>query len=138
MTLPHTLPDRLDGHRCIVIDRLRLPFHIGIFDHEKGRPQTVVISLRLFVAETGRARSTDIADHVSYAEVVDAIRAIAASGRHIPLVENLAEEIADIALSDVRVARVVVDVRKSDIIPEAEGVGVVIERAQEERRNHGR
>lgn len=123
--------DGLTGNRCVVIDGLELPFFIGIFDHEKEARQNVRISLRLFVPEPGPAESTDIADYVSYADVVDGIKAIAESERHTLLVETLAEEIATLALSDKRVARVIVDVRKTDIIPEADGVGVIIERKQE-------
>lgn len=118
----------LEGHRCLVIDRLRLTLRIGILESEKQAPQEVVVSLRMFVREDGPAVSTDIADYVSYADIVAGVRAIADSGRHIPLVENLAEEIAALALSDARVTRVIVDVRKTRIIADCEGVGVIIER----------
>lgn len=121
----------LGGCRCVVIESLRLPFSIGIFDHEKEAPQEVCISLRLYVPEDGPAVSTDISDYVSYADIVDSIEALANSGRHILLVETLAEEIAKLALSDRRVSRVIVDVRKTEIIPAAAGVGVIIERMQE-------
>ncbi|MEC9368885.1 MAG: dihydroneopterin aldolase [Pseudomonadota bacterium] len=123
-----TLPQ---AHRCIVVSNLRLPFLIGIYEHEKKRPQEVLVTIHMFVPERERVSGSDIADHVSYGDVVRGVKAIAASGRHIPLVENLAEEIADVALADARVARVVVDVRKTQIIPEAEGVGVIIERSRD-------
>ncbi|RMF01124.1 MAG: dihydroneopterin aldolase [Alphaproteobacteria bacterium] len=119
------------GYRCIVIADLRLPFFIGVYDHEKERRQEVVTSVRMYVRETEAAMSDRIEDHVSYADVVDGIKAIAESGEHIALVETLAERIAAIALHDPRVARAVVDVRKSEIIPEAEGVGVIIERTRD-------
>lgn len=119
------------GHRCIVVGALRLPFLIGIYDHEKKTPQEVVVTIHLFVPETGRVEGSDMADHVSYGDIVRGVKTIAESHRHIPLVENLAEEIADIALADPRVASVRVDVRKMEIIPEAgEGVGVIIERSR--------
>ena len=123
----------LDGHRCLIIDRLRLPFRIGVLDHEKQAPQEVAISLRLYVREEGPARSTDLGDYVSYATIVDEVRSLAACGRHIPLVENLAEEIAALALADRRVARVLVDVRKTEIVPGCAGVGVAIERRNPDR-----
>lgn len=119
----------LDGYRCLVIDRLKLKLLIGILDREKAAPQEVVMTIYMYIREPGPARSTDIADYVSYAEVVESLRALAASGRHIPLVENLAEEIADIVLADRRVTRTIVDVRKTEIIPDCAGVGVIIERA---------
>ncbi|MGD9867379.1 MAG: dihydroneopterin aldolase [Hyphomicrobiales bacterium] len=124
MTVP--LPP---GHRCIVVGALRLPFLIGIYDHEKKAPQEVVVTIHVFIPETGPVTGSDMKEHVSYGDIVRAVKAIADSGRHIPLVENLAEEIAGIALADRRVSGVRVDVRKTQIIPEAEqGVGVIIER----------
>lgn len=120
----------LDGCRCVAIDELTLPFRIGIYETERGDPQEVKIWVRMFVPESGPAESRDIADYVSYEDLVIKIESLAKSGRHIPLAENLAEEIAALALEDKRVARVVVDVRKTEIIPAAAGVGVTIERAQ--------
>ena len=74
------------------------------------------------------ARSDDLADHVSYADVVARLKERATSTRHVQLVETLAEEAADFALADARVESVVVDVRKTEIVPEARGVGVIIHR----------
>ena len=68
---------RLDGHRCLVIDRLRLTMLIGILEREKREPQEVVVTIRMFIPEAGRARSTDIGHYVSYADVVEGVRAIA-------------------------------------------------------------
>ncbi len=124
-------PSQLQGCRCVVVRDLTLEFSIGILDEEKKRPQPVVINLQIFVPESGRATSTDIADYVSYADVVDGIKAIASSRRHILLLETLAEEIASLVLRDKRVKRVIVDLSKPQIIPEAGGVGVIIERYNE-------
>ncbi len=120
--------DGLDGRICVSIRDLQIDFLIGILEHEKLEPQRVRLNVAVFVPDAGPHDSTDIADYVSYADVVDGIKALAASGRHIPLVENLAEEIARLVLADRRVERVIVDVRKPDIIPEAGSVGVTIER----------
>ena len=127
------MPDMLalarPGYCCILIDRLRLPFLIGILRSEQTAPQDVVVSLAAYMRESGAGRSGDIADTVSYADLVEGIRAIATSGRHIPLVEQLAEEIAELALADARIDYVQVAVTKPDIIAECASVGVVIERS---------
>ena len=52
------------------------------------------------------------------------------SAGHINLVETMAEEIAKFCLSDSRVISVKVRVEKPDIIADAAGVGVEIERYQ--------
>lgn len=121
---------KYDGCRCLVIRDLRIEFLIGILDEERQKPQPVVLNIAVFVPENGPATSTDINDYVSYAVIVDDIKALAQSDRHIPLVENLAEEIATLVLKDQRANRVVVDITKPNIIPEATGVGVIIERTR--------
>ena len=131
MTRSTILPDI--GQRCVVIDDLRLRFFIGVHEHERKARQEVSITVHMFVAEPfepkpGARLSDDLADYVSYADIVEQLKARAASTRHVNLVETLAEEVAALALADKRVASVVVDVRKTEIIPEAEGVGVIIRR----------
>jgi dihydroneopterin aldolase len=102
--------------------------------HEKQARQEVSITIHLFVPETGAPPSDDLADYVSYADIVDKLKERAVSTRHTNLVETLAEEVAALALADARVAGAIVDVRKTEIIPEAKGVGVIIHR----RRGAGR
>jgi FolB domain-containing protein len=117
------------GQRCIVVDDLRLAFFIGVHEHEKQARQEVSITLHMFVADDAAAsRSDDLADHVSYSDVVAKLKERAKAVRHTNLVETLAEEAADFALADARVESVVVDVRKTEIVPEAKGVGVIIRR----------
>jgi len=117
------------GQRCIVVDDLRLDVFIGVHEHERQARQQVSITLHMFVRDdAATARSDDLADHVSYADVIARLKERASSRRHTQLVETLAEEVADLALVDGRVESVVIDVRKTQIIPEAKGVGVIIRR----------
>jgi len=117
------------GQRCIVVDDLRLDVFIGVHEHERQARQQVSITLHMFVRDAAAtARSDDLADHVSYADVIARLKERASSRRHTQLVETLAEEVADLALVDGRVESVVIDVRKTQIIPEAKGVGVIIRR----------
>lgn len=130
--MPDTLALARPGYCCILIDRLRLPFRIGILETEQDAPQDVIVSLAAYMREGSAGTSGKIADTVSYADIVEGIRAIAASDRHIPLVEQLAEEIAELALADARIDHVRVAVTKPDIIAECSSVGVVIERSREQ------
>lgn len=116
------------GQRCIVIDDLRLDLFIGVHEHEKQARQQVSITIHMFMPDAGPSRSDDLADHVSYADVVAKLKERAKSMRHINLVETLAEEVADMGLADARVESVLVDVRKTQIVPEARSVGVIIRR----------
>jgi 7,8-dihydroneopterin aldolase/epimerase/oxygenase len=116
------------GQRCIVVDDLRLAVFIGVHEHEKAARQEVSISIHMFVPDAGPSRSDDLTDHVSYSDVVSKLKERAKATRHVHLVETLAEEAADFALADARVESVVVEVRKTEIVPEAKGVGVIINR----------
>lgn len=116
------------GQRCVVIEDLRLKFFIGVLEHEKKARQEVSITIHMFVPETGGRVSDDLADYVSYADIVDQLKVRAATARHVNLVETLAEEVAALAFADRRVASTIVDVRKTEIIPEASAVGVIIHR----------
>jgi len=116
------------GQRCILVDDLRLSFFIGVHEREKLAQQEVSITVYMFVADTGAPSSDDIRDHVSYSDLVDQLILRAASQRHVHLVETLAEEVATLALADARVLSAIVDVRNTEVIPQAKGVGVVIHR----------
>jgi len=116
------------GHRCIIVDDLRLSFFIGVHEHEKQAKQEVSITVYMFLADLSAPTSDDIVDHVSYSDLVHKLQQRAASNRHVNLVETLAEEVVTLALADARVLSAVVDVRKTEIVPQAKGVGVILHR----------
>jgi len=122
-------PDKNTGHYRIRITDLVLPASIGVYDREKQAPQRVRINVELTVAEHGRPLGDDIANVLSYEDIVSGIRAILGRG-HINLVETLAEDIASLCLDDVRVAGARVSVDKLDVEPDAAAVGVEIERSR--------
>ncbi|MDH3230306.1 MAG: dihydroneopterin aldolase [Alphaproteobacteria bacterium] len=117
------------GHYLIRITDLVLPASIGVYDREKQAPQRVRINVELQVAEHGRPRDDDIANVLSYEDIVSGIRMIVGRG-HINLVETLAEEIADLCLADLRVAQARIGVDKLDVEPDAAAVGIEIERSR--------
>ena len=121
------------GWRCILVEDLRLWVFIGVNAEEKKARQEVSISMYMLVRDAGPSRSDDLADHVSYAEVVAKLRERAGSSRHTNLVETLAEESAEFALAEPRVESVIVAVRKLAIVAEAKAVGVIIHRRRAER-----
>jgi 7,8-dihydroneopterin aldolase/epimerase/oxygenase len=100
---------------------------IGIYDHEKVKPQRVVVNIDLSVKEG--SGDDDISHVVSYEIIVKKVEAIIEEG-HINLVETLCEKIAASCLKDKRVIAARVRVEKPDIIPNARSVGVEIERGR--------
>jgi len=115
--------------RLVRVRDLVLPVNIGIYDFEKQGPQRVCINVECKVREEDGPISDDIANVVSYEDIVNGIKAIVAEG-HINLVETLAERIAGLCLADPRVALARVGVDKLDVVPEAASVGVEIERSR--------
>ena len=114
--------------RHVFVSDLVLECSIGVYRYERDVAQRVRINLDLAVPEDGGALNDDIANVVSYEDVVDHVRATVARG-HVNLVETLAEELAAVCLQDGRVSTVRVRVEKLDVFPEAASVGVEIERS---------
>lgn len=109
------------------VDRLAVPLSIGVLPHEKEAQQQVVISIDMAVDIPARPSEND-QNYVSYAPIVEHLQALSDSGRHIDLVEQLADEIFEFLFADSRIGRVRVEVMKPEIFSQAAGVGVLIER----------
>jgi 7,8-dihydroneopterin aldolase/epimerase/oxygenase len=115
--------------RHVFVRDLDLMALIGIYDHEKVKPQRIVVNVDLSVQEVAGPMSDEIDHVVSYEIVVKKIEAIVAAG-HVNLVETLAEKFAEACLRDKRVLAARVRIEKPDIIPNARSVGVEIERGR--------
>ncbi len=115
--------------RHVFVRDLDLMALIGIYDHEKIKPQRIVVNVDLSVQEADAPMSDEIDHVVSYEIVVKKIETIVAEG-HVNLVETLAEKFAEACLRDKRVLAARVRIEKPDIIPNARSVGVEIERGR--------
>ena len=115
--------------RCLLIRDLVVPCSIGVHEHERHATQRVRINVRIHVSGDKGPIGDSIANVVSYEAIVDGIRAIARSD-HINLVETLADRIVDLCLANQRVSGVWVRVEKLDLYPDADGVGVEVERSR--------
>jgi dihydroneopterin aldolase len=127
--------ESLDDDRLLdrlFVRDLVLACSIGVYDHEKEAPQRVRFNVDLRVRRSSGAIGDDLANVLSYDDVIQGIRDLTAE-RHFNLVETLAEEVATLCLEHQRVARVQVKIEKLDVHPEAAAVGVEIERRQESR-----
>src|SRR4051812_28819889 len=86
-----TPPDAAQQGRIVMtkifVPGLRLDAEIGIYAHEKGRSQPLVVDVELDVPSAGTRK---LSETVNYEMVGQAARAIAAEG-HIQLVEDFAE-----------------------------------------------
>ncbi|CAA7625716.1 Dihydroneopterin aldolase [Magnetospirillum sp. LM-5] len=116
-------------YRILVRD-LVLKCSIGIHAHELLAPQRVRVNVDMAVFEQAGPQSDDIANVVSYEDIIEGIKTMLANG-HINLVETLADKIAALCLTDDRVNSVRVRVEKLDVYAEAASVGIEIERRRD-------
>lgn len=102
---------------------------IGIHDHEKLKQQRVVVNVEIQVKLKNSWQEDTIGSVLSYSDVVNHIKAIAASS-HINLVETFAERIAADILTFDAARSVRIRVEKPDIYDFAAGAGVEITRSR--------
>lgn len=107
----------------IFVHGVRLEAEVGVYPHERGRTQPLIVDVELDVAWAGADR---LADTVNYETIVAAARAVVAEG-HIELVEIFAEHLAGRCMTDLRVTRARIRVEKPEALaPHAAGAGVEI------------
>jgi len=106
----------------VFVRGLEVQAGIGVYDHEQGRLQTLVIDVTLELEPRPIER---LADTINYETVAAAARAIAAAG-HVGLVETYAERLAMACLDDPRVRRVAVRIEKPGALAGAEAAGCAL------------
>ena len=108
--------------RHIVIRDLRLLASIGVYEHEHGSLQPIIINVDICSGDEG-PHNDDLGSTICYDLLI-------VTAGHINLVETLADRIADIVLDDPRAACVKVSVEKPKAIRAARSVGVEITRCR--------
>ena len=115
--------------RVIVFENLELRIRIGAYAAEKLAAQRVRISVEMLVVPPV-ALASDRLDHVvNYDTIHGAIMALA-DAPHVELQETLAETVARICLEPPDVVAVEVYVRKVDVYPDCDSVGIRILRTR--------
>ena len=105
----------------VFVTGLKVQAEIGVYRHEIGRVQPLVIDVELDVPTAGAGR---LSETLNYETILEAARTIAAGG-HIELVETFAERLGAACLADPRVTRARVRVEKPlALAPDAVAAGV--------------
>jgi len=115
---PQSDAPRLEG-LTVFVRGLRIEAGIGVYDHEHGRLQLLVIDVSL---DLGAHPVEHLRDTINYETVAQAARDIAGEG-HVGLVETFAERLALACLKDPRVRRVMVRIEKPGALDGAEAPG---------------
>ena len=100
--------------RRIFIRDFRLEVSIGVYDHEKVKPQAVVINVELLLDPPTRAHDDEIGNVLNYDVIHVGIAALAKS-RHFNLQETLVDAILGLCLAQQGVAEARVSTEKPDI-----------------------
>ena len=124
LPLSEALPRRLG--MTVHVRGLEVQAGIGVYDHEKGRLQTLVVDVEL---DLGASPVRELADTLDYDGVARIVRSLA-DGEHIELVETFAERIALGCMADERVLAVRVKVDKPGAIPGAAAAGCAVSYAR--------
>lgn len=107
----------------IFVRGVKVQAEIGVYRHEIGRVQPLIVDVELEVPSAGTAR---LADTLNYEAILQAAKDVAAQG-HIELVETFAHLLADKCLEDARVTLARVRIEKPlALAPDAVGAGVEI------------
>jgi dihydroneopterin aldolase len=126
MNAPPTNQGRTTASK-IFVTGLKVQAQIGVYRHEIGRVQPLIVDVELDVPTTASDR---LSETVNYETILQSAQEIAASG-HIDLVETFAHRLANRCLEDIRVTRARVRIEKPlALAPDAvaAGVEIVVER----------
>ena len=111
----------------IFVTGVKVQAQIGVYRHEIGRVQPLIVDVELDVPTGDTDR---LADTFNYEAILSAAQGVAAEG-HIDLVETFAHRLARRCLADPRVSRARVRIEKPlALAPDAvaAGVEIVLER----------
>lgn len=113
---------RLETSRVFVTG-LKVQAEIGVYRHEIGKVQPLIVDVELDVPTSASDR---LVDTLNYESILQAAQDVAGEG-HIDLVETFAHRLARRCLADPRVSRARVRIEKPlALAPDAVGAGVEI------------
>jgi FolB domain-containing protein len=111
----------------IFIKDLKVRGILGIHDWERVTPREIIINVTVYADTKKAAKTDDISDCVDYSALAKKVRAHVEYAARMT-VEALANDLAEICLQEPKAQKVVVRVEKPGAVPEAESVGVEVER----------
>lgn len=126
--LPETPSETAPSPSRIVITKvfvrgLKVEANIGVYRHEKGRRQPLVIDVELDVAVSDWSR---LSETVNYEVIAEKARKVADEG-HRGLVETFAHHLAEACFEEPKVMRARIRVEKpTALAPDAAAAGVEI------------
>ena len=110
-----------------------VPLFVGIYDHEKPRPQPVIITIEATAALTQRyddVKSSSMASVISYEKLFNYVTTELPKLGHVPLLESLAENIIAFCFEDPRIIETRVRLEKPDAFAGKALAGIEMRRSR--------
>jgi len=119
----------MDAKDIICIKGLKIAATIGVWEWEQRIKQNLILDIE-FAKDIRQASATDKIQHaVSYKDVSDSIFRFVSAGE-FKLIETVAENVADLILSQFPIHWCKVTVSKPRAVENSLSVGVIIERSR--------
>ncbi|MGL4815260.1 MAG: bifunctional dihydroneopterin aldolase/7,8-dihydroneopterin epimerase [Enterobacter asburiae] len=111
----------------VFIEQLSVITTIGVYDWEQTIEQKLVFDIEMGWDNRKSAKSDDVNDCLSYADISETVIAHV-QGQRFALVERVAEEVAELLLKKFNSPWVRIKLSKPGAVARAANVGVIIER----------
>lgn len=118
------LAEKIQDCRSIFVRNYHLQVSIGVYDHEKEAPQSMVFNVIAYVGRESASPSHDALNEVvDYDFVRNTIKNHAMAG-HVQLQETLCDRIAHTLFEKKQIIAAYVASEKTDIYPDCDAIGV--------------
>ena len=114
----------------VFIKQLQVNTIIGVFDFEKQAKQPLLFDVEMLTDFSKAAQTDNVDDVVDYAKVSQRIIEHCSS-EQVELLETLAEQLANIILTEFAVTQVTLGISKPHAVLEAQTVGIEITRIKQ-------
>ncbi|EFU7199460.1 bifunctional dihydroneopterin aldolase/7,8-dihydroneopterin epimerase [Escherichia coli] len=119
----------------VFIEQLSVITTIGVYDWEQTIEQKLVFDIEMAWDNRKAAKSDDVADCLSYADIAETVVSHV-EGARFALVERVAEEVAELLLARLNSPWVRIKLSKPGAVARAANVGVIIERGNNLKENN--
>ncbi len=106
------------SHQCLALRDVRVNVRIGVHAFEHEKPQVLSVDVELYRRQE-RFTGSSLADCLDYDRVYRHITREWPARPHVPLLETLAEDLAELCFADRRVEACRVVIRKLEVYPDS-------------------
>ncbi len=113
----------MESHVKIFLDSVEVPLKIGIFPHEQGVPQRVVVDAELYANPETYLQTVNLDTIIDYGQVYNTIKSWAERPQ-VQLIEDYLKELTDLCFGFDDVIACKIAIKKVDVFGENQGAGV--------------